>query len=106
VLLKLLSLPVALPAAGIRYCLEKVLEMAEAELYDEAPIREQLLLLQLELEEGRLSEADYRSREAELLTRLREVRAAQRERSPQSGEGAEPGRGEVIIEMPDELRGP
>jgi hypothetical protein len=105
VLLKLLTLPITLPVAGIRYCLEKVVEVAEHELYDEEPVREQLLLLQLELEEGRIPEREYRAREAELLVRLREIRTQRREAAREAAEEAPAeGRREVVIEMPEELR--
>ena len=105
ILFKLLALPVTAPAAGIRYCLEKVLEVAEQQMWDEDPVREQLMLVNEAYEEGRMPEAEFREREAELLARLREIRehkkAAARAQLPaQPDEGAR----EVVIELPDELR--
>ena len=41
-------------------------------------MREQLLLLQLRLEEGDIEEDDFAVQEAELLARLREIRARKR----------------------------
>ncbi|MGH2499764.1 MAG: gas vesicle protein GvpG [Candidatus Limnocylindria bacterium] len=104
-LLKLLALPVTLPAAGIRFCLEKVAELADAELTDDTAVKEELLLLQLQLEEGEIGESEYRAREAELLVRLREIRERRRhavqERIAERGAaGAGP---EVVIELPDEV---
>jgi hypothetical protein len=105
ILFKLLALPVTAPAAGIRYCLEKVLEVAEQQMWDDGPVREQLILVNEAYEEGRMPEAEFRAREAELLARLREIRehkraAAQAERSALPDEGKR----EVVIELPDEIR--
>ena len=74
ILFKLLALPVTAPAAGIRYCLEKVLEVADHQMWDEDPVREELILVNEAFEEGRMPEAEFREREAELLARLREIR--------------------------------
>ena len=105
ILFKLLALPVTAPAAGIRYCLEKVLEVAEHQMWDEDPVREQLILVNEAYEEGRMPEAEFREREAELLARLREIRehkktAAQAQMSALPDEGPR----EVVIELPDEIR--
>jgi hypothetical protein len=105
ILFKLLALPVTAPAAGIRYCLEKVLEVAEQQMWDDGPVREQLILVNEAYEEGRMPEAEFRAREAELLARLREIRehkraAAQAQRSALPDEGKR----EVVIELPDEIR--
>ena len=74
-LFKLLGLPVTLPAAGIKFCLQQVLNAAEAELSDPAQVKEELLALQLRLEEGEITEEEYVEREAVLMRRLREIRA-------------------------------
>ncbi|HEY3127732.1 MAG TPA: gas vesicle protein GvpG [Candidatus Limnocylindria bacterium] len=105
ILFKLLALPVTAPAAGIRYCLEKVLEVAEHQMWDEDPVREQLILVNEAYEEGRMPEAEFREREAELLARLREIRehkkaAAEAQMSALPDEGPR----EVVIELPDEIR--
>lgn len=73
-LLKLLGLPLTLPAAGIKFCFQQVLNAAEAELTDDAPVREQLLLLTLKLEEGEITEEEFAREEAILHRRLREIR--------------------------------
>ena len=105
ILFKLLALPVTAPAAGIRYCLEKVLEVADHQMWDEDPVREQLILVNQAYEEGSMPEAEFREREAELLARLREIRehkkaAARAEMSALPDEGKR----EVVIELPDEMR--
>jgi len=71
ILFKLLALPITAPAAGIRYCIDKVVEFAEHELTDDEPVRVQLLELQLDLEEGRVTEEEYTERETVLLARHR-----------------------------------
>jgi hypothetical protein len=107
VLLKLLALPVTLPAAGIRYCIEKLVDVAEAELNSTEPIKEELLRLQLALEDGEIDEDAYVAQEAVLLARLRQVRERHREELRAEAEEhaleAADGR-RVIIDMPDELR--
>ena len=105
ILFKLLALPVTAPAAGIRYCIEKVLEVAEQQMWDEDPVREQLMLVNEAFEEGRMPEPEFRQREAELLARLREIRehkraAARAQQSALPDAGAR----EVVIELPDEIK--
>jgi hypothetical protein len=106
ILFKLLALPISAPAAGIRYCIDKVVEFAEHEMTDDAPVREQLLELQLELEEGRVTEDEYVEREAVLLARLREVREYRKQMEREAAEASAPAEGEerrVVIEVPEEL---
>lgn len=105
ILFKLLALPLTAPAAGIKYCLEKVLEVAEHQMWDEEPVREELILVNQAYEEGRMPEAEFREREAELLARMREIRehrksAARAQQSAMPDEGPR----EVVIELPDEIR--
>lgn len=107
-LLKLLTLPISAPVAGIRYCLGKVAEVAERELWDEEPIREELILANEAFEEGRIDEDAFREREAALLARLREIRehrrALARTRDEDPAGTAVGDRRSVVIEMPDEMR--
>jgi hypothetical protein len=74
-LTKLLFFPVTGPVAGIRWSLGKVQQVVEEELTDDAPIRQELLELQMKVELGDITDAQYIEREAELMARLREVRA-------------------------------
>ncbi len=111
-LLRLLTLPLSLPIAGIRYCLEKVVEVAEKEMWDEEPVREQLILENQAYEEGRLDEETFRARETELLARLREIKEHRREMAremarAETGEQAGSAvdeRRRVVIELPDEVK--
>jgi C4-type Zn-finger protein len=105
ILFKLLALPVTAPAAGIRYCIEKVVEFAEHEMTDDEPVRMQLMELQLELEEGRVSEDEYTEREGVLLARLREIREYRKQTASEAAASA-PAEGEerrAVIEVPEEL---
>jgi Gas vesicle protein G len=106
ILFKLLALPITAPVAGVRYCIEKVVEYAEHEFTDEEPVRDQLLELHVELEEGRVTEDEYVEREAVLLVRLREIREQRRQLARQADEASVPADGEkrtVVIEVPEEL---
>ena len=105
ILFKLLTLPLSAPVAGIKYCMEKVLEVAEHQMWDEEPVREQLILVNESYEEGRMLEAEFREREAELLARMREIREHKKavSRAQQSALPDEGAR-EVVIELPDEIR--
>jgi hypothetical protein len=71
----LLFFPVTGPVAGIRWTLAKVQAVAEEELTDDTPVKEELMELQLLLELGDIDDAEYRRREAVLMQRLRDVRA-------------------------------
>ncbi len=105
---RLLALPYSLPASGVAYCFRKIAEVADQELWDDAPVKEELLLLQLQLEEGEIDEAEFRPREAALLVRLREIKQRRKEQleaemAERLTEEAE-GKRRVVIETPDELR--
>jgi hypothetical protein len=72
---KILFFPVSGPVAGIRWSLNKVVQVAEEELSDDAPVKQELMELQMQLELGDIDDAEYVEREAVLMARLREVRA-------------------------------
>jgi hypothetical protein len=78
VLFKLLGLPLSLPAAGMKFIFNQIADLADHELYDESVVHEQLLLLQVQLEEGDIDDDEYVEREAELMVRLREIKARKR----------------------------
>jgi len=106
ILFKLLALPITAPAAGIKYCIEKVIEYAEHETNDEGLVREQLLELQIELEEGRVSEDEYAEREAVIFARMRELREQRAQMAREATESSPMADGEkrrVVIEVPEEL---
>jgi len=72
---KLLFFPVTGPVAGIRWSLGKVQTVVEEELTDDAPVKQELMELQMKLELGDITDAEYVEHEAALMVRLREVRA-------------------------------
>ncbi|HLZ47347.1 MAG TPA: gas vesicle protein GvpG [Candidatus Limnocylindria bacterium] len=105
---KLLTLPYSLPAAGIRWSLNKVIEYAESEMTDDSWVKEELLLLNMRFEDGEIDEAQFRREEAPLLARLSEIKAQRKQQAEEElaalAEGG-PAR-TVLIETPDELAQP
>jgi hypothetical protein len=73
-LTNVLFFPVAGPVAGIRWVLGKVQAVAEEELTDDAPVRQELMELQMLVELGDIDDTEYVRREAVLMQRLRDVR--------------------------------
>jgi len=73
-LFKLLGAPLTLPLAGMKFVLQQVADLADQELYDEDALREQLLLLQVQLEDGDIEPDEFAEREADVLSRMREVK--------------------------------
>ena len=71
----LLFFPVTGPIAGIKWSLGQVGKIVEEELTDDAPVKQALMELQMKLELGDIDDDEYVRQEAELMMRLREVRA-------------------------------
>jgi Gas vesicle protein G len=61
---------------GLRFVLDKVRAVAEAELADDTVLREQLLEAQMRLELGELTAAEFAEIERDIFDRLRELRGA------------------------------
>jgi cytochrome c-type biogenesis protein CcmH/NrfG len=100
-LFKLLSAPFTLPLAGVKFAFQQIADMADQELNDDSVVREQLILLQVQLEEGDIDEEEFVEREAELMVRLREIRARQRaELDEIPAEANVEARRQVIVETP------
>jgi cytochrome c-type biogenesis protein CcmH/NrfG len=105
-LFKLLSAPFTLPMAGVKFAFQQIADMAEQELNDDAVLREQLILLQVQLEEGDIDEEEFGEREAELMSRLREIKARRRADLEQAAVDELPAeanveaRRKVIVETP------
>lgn len=74
-LTNILLFPIAGPVAGIRWSLRKVAQVVDEELTDDSAIRQELMEVQMQLELGEIDDAEYVRREAELMARLRDVRA-------------------------------
>jgi hypothetical protein len=71
----LLFFPINGPVAGIRWSLRKVQQVVEEEITDDSSIKQELMELQMKLELGDIDDAEYVEREAQLMERLRDVRA-------------------------------
>ena len=74
----LLTLPLA-PVRGAAWVAEQVAEETDRQLFDETRIRGQLLQLELDHEEGRISDEERAALEDELLDRLATARQRARE---------------------------
>ena len=64
----------SLMISGIRWALETALTAAEAEMNDDSVLREQLLEAEMRREMGEISDDEFAEIEAELLTRIREIK--------------------------------
>src|SRR3954465_12754350 len=70
----ILFFPITGPVAGIKWSLRKVAQVVDEELTDDAPVKQELMELQMQLELGDITDAEYVEREAVLMQRLRDVR--------------------------------
>ena len=68
-----------LPVTGFKSILRILAKTAEEQYIDDAPIKERLLHLQLELDEGAIAEDEYVEKEAQILRELREIQNRKRE---------------------------
>ena len=59
---------------GLKFVMEKLLQVAEAELSDDSVLRERLLDAQMRLELGELSMEEFSEIEQDVFARLREIR--------------------------------
>jgi Gas vesicle protein G len=69
----------ALPITGFKFVLRTLGQVAEDQYTDSGPAKERLLELQLQLESGEISEAQYTEAEAEIFRELREIENRKRE---------------------------
>jgi hypothetical protein len=60
--------------SGFRWVLNTVVSAAEAEMNDDAALRDQLLAAELRRETGEISDEDFAEIEADLLVRIREIK--------------------------------
>jgi hypothetical protein len=74
---------------GIKFVLNKVVAAVDAELNDDAHLREELLAAQMRLELGEITEAEFAETERELLDAIRTIREGR--------ERADEGPGDVKI---------
>jgi hypothetical protein len=62
---------------GLRFVLDKLVAVAEAELQDDTVLRERLLNAQMRLELGELTNEEFVEIERDVFDRLRELRGTQ-----------------------------
>ncbi|HKW18675.1 MAG TPA: gas vesicle protein GvpG [Terriglobales bacterium] len=68
-----------LPFSGFNFVLRTLQRVAEEQYTDDAPIKERLFELQLKLESGEITEAEYTEEEAAIIRQLREIENRKRE---------------------------
>lgn len=71
---QLLSWPVTGPLALTKFSMRQIEQLAKRELTDDASVREELMLLHMALDMGEIDPEEHRTREAELMLRLRDAR--------------------------------
>ena len=59
---------------GIKFALDKVLQVAEQEMDNPETLQQQLLEAQMQLEEGKIDEKTFADIEADVFARLREMK--------------------------------
>ena len=75
----ILLAPITLPISGFNWVLRQIQTMANEELLDDQPWKERLIELQMMLEVGDITEAEYGEQEKQVFTALREIRARKEE---------------------------
>lgn len=70
---------------GLKFVLARLAQAVDAELHDEGRLREELLAAEMELELGQITPQEFAAREAALLARLRDLRAAAGDRPAAPG---------------------
>lgn len=61
------------PISGFQFILRTLARAADEQYTDDAPLKEQLMELQVLLDQGDITEEEYVVREGEILTALREI---------------------------------
>jgi hypothetical protein len=79
--------PVMGPVRGLRAVLEAIQDQANTELFDEQHLQEELIALNMRLELGELTEAEFAAQEAVVLEQLKAIRAARAEAAQGEREG-------------------
>jgi hypothetical protein len=80
----------SLPLDGFKFILNTLVKVAEEQWTDDAPLKQQLLELQVLLENGDITEDQYLETEGKILKHLRDIQERKRELAgaePRSEEG-------------------
>ena len=64
----------SLVIGGLRFVFDKIATAVDTELNDDTVLRERLLAAQMQVELGEMSQQEFDGLEADILTRLREIR--------------------------------
>src|SRR5262245_50466289 len=64
--------------SGVRFVLDKLVAAVDSELNDDTVLRERLLEGQMRLELGELTQQEFDDLEADIVARIREIKARQR----------------------------
>ena len=62
---------------GIKFALDKVLQVAEQELDNPEALQQRLLEAQMQLEEGEIDESTFAEIEADVFARIRELKGSE-----------------------------
>jgi hypothetical protein len=86
----------------MKFIFQQVADLADQELNDEGALREQLLLLQVQLEEGDIEDDEFAERQAELLARMRAIKERKRAEADEGlpVESNVDARRQVVVETP------
>lgn len=79
----------SLLVGGLRFVLDKVATVVDAELNDDTALHAQLMEAQMRLELGEMSQAEFDTFEADVLVRIREIRTRRQEGEPAAVAGAD-----------------
>ncbi len=80
----------SLPMDGIKFIFNTIAKVAEEQYTDDAPLKEQLLELQVKLDSRDITEDQYVEEEARILRSLRDIQNYKREKAglpPEDGRG-------------------
>ena len=80
----------SLMISGLKWVMNTVVTAAEAEMNDDTALREQLLDAEMRRELGELSDQEFGDLEADLLTRIREIKERREGGSGPLSMGAQP----------------
>ena len=80
----------SLMISGLKWVMKTVVTAAEAEMNDDTALREQLLDAEMRRELGELSDQEFEDLEADLLTRIREIKERREGGSGPLSMGAQP----------------
>jgi hypothetical protein len=67
------------PITGFQFIMRTLQRVAEEQWTDDAPLKERLLELQLQLESGEITEEQYVAAENEIMKELREIQRRRKE---------------------------